>query len=562
MRDLLAECRDQDQALERAGLRVWVGAEPTFTDRSSQDPHWLWQAEGGDKETRAAAVLRALASRLAAEARLLRAEGRKFDGEEAPRFCLGAIYRPRRDVDGVAVVDEGALAGAPLPPPVPGLGERWLTVTPDPGVVEVNLAPAPDLVTFASHAVAVYAAAAEAGLSAERFRWNGQAGDSGGGGQITLGGPAPERSPFFLHPRLLPSLVRYLNHHPSLSYLFAPDCVGSASQGPRPDEGSRELFEELGVALDRLSFREAATPGQLWEALAPLLVDGSGNTHRAELNVEKLWNPGLGARGRMGVVEFRSLRMPAAPENLVSLGALFRALAARLATAPFEAPLRDWGPDLHDRASLPRHLESDLHEVLADLERHGFGLGARLRAALPAEAAEVARVDLGGAVLRVRRAPEFWPLVGDVASQERSTARLVDASSERLELLVASPGSAPGRISAQGVEVPLEPAGGPDHVGAVRYRAFAPRPGLHPGLGPHDPLVLEWDRRGEAVRVELHGWRPGGGTYPALPADGAEARARRAERVLVRPTPIRTPTRAPSSRLTLDLRRIPAALPT
>jgi uncharacterized protein (DUF2126 family) len=489
-------------------------------------------------------------------------EGRRFEGEKQARFCLGALYRPRGADGPPPALDDAGLEGPALPPPAPGPGERWLTVTPDPGVVEVNLPPAPDLATFAAHAEAAYAAAGEAGLSPERFRWNGHAGDSGGGGQVTLGGPAPEESPFFVHPHLLPSLIRYLNHHPSLSYLFAPECVGSAGQGPRPDEGARELFDELGVALDRLLLRGSTTPEELWASLAPLLVDGSGNTHRAELNVEKLWNPGGGGRGCMGVVELRALRMPAAPAQLIAVGALFRALAARLARHPFEEPLLDWGPELHDRASLPHHLEQDLREVLGDLDRQGFGLGHRLQEALPRAAPEVARVELAGATLLVRRAPEFWPLVGDVASQERSTARTVDSSSERVELLVRSPGTHPGRIAAQGVEVPLEPAGGAAHVGAVRYRAFAPRPGLHPGLGPHDPLVLEWERRGEAVRVELHGWKPGGGGYPGIPADAEEAARRRRERVAIRPVRFRNPRRAPSGRLTVDLRRLPAALPT
>jgi uncharacterized protein (DUF2126 family) len=254
--------------------------------------------------------------------------------------------------------------------------------------------------------------------------------------------------------------------------------------------------------------------------------------------------------------------MPATPQQLTAVGALFRALAARLARKAFEEPLLDWGPELHDRASLPHHLEQDLREVLEDLDRQGFGLGRRLQEALPRAAPELARVELAGATLLVRRAPEFWPLLGDVASQERSTARTVDASSERVETLVQSPGTPPGRLAAQGVEVPLEPAGGAAHVGAVRYRAFAPRPGLHPGLGPHDPLVLEWERRGEAVRVELHGWKPGGGAYQDLPVDAAEAAHRRQERVTVRPVRFRSPRRAPSGRLTVDLRRLPAALPT
>jgi uncharacterized protein (DUF2126 family) len=561
VKDLLAECRVQDEALRAAGLAIWLGAEPTFTDRASQDPHWLWKAEGGDKQERATVLLRALARRLGPGARLLRTEGRRYPGEEEARFCLGALYRPA-EAGAPGDVDESGLEGPPGPRPEASDGERWLTVCPDPAVVEVNLAPAPDLATFAAHVEAVYAAAAEAGLSPERFRWNGHAGDSGGGGQLTLGGPTPDRSPFFLHPRLLPSLVRYLNHHPALSYAFAPECVGSAGQGPRPDEGVRERFDELGVALDRLAQRGSVGAEELWASLAPLLVDASGNSHRAEVNVEKLWNPHIPGRGKMGVVELRSLGMPASPQRLLALGALFRAIAARLARAPYEEPLLDWGPELHDRASLPHWLGQDLRSVLDDLAAHGLGLGRHLEGALVSGPPELARVELAGATLVLRRAVDFWPLVGDVASQEESTARIVDSSSERIEVLVNSPGTVPGRVAAQGVELTLEAAGGPLHVGAVRYRAFAPSPGLHPGLGPHDPLVVEWERRGEAVRVELHGWKPGGGAYETLPADPAEAEGRRRERVVIRPVRFRNPLRAPSARLTLDLRRLPAALPT
>ena len=562
MREILAECRAQDEALARAGLAVWLGAEPTFTDRRSQDPHWLFRAEGGDKEERAESLLRAVVARLAASARLLRAEGRRFPGEDRARFCLGALYAPAAPGAVPRGLDDRGLAAGPVPIPAPPEGARWLTVTPDPGVLEVNLAPAPDLVTFARHAVAVYAAAEEAGLSAVRYRWNGQETDSGGGGQVTLGGPTAEASPFFRRPHLLPSLVRYLNHHPALSYAFAPDCVGSAGQGPRPDEGVRELFEELAVALDRLALGARPGPEELWSTLAPLLVDASGNSHRAEVNVEKLWNPHLEDRGKMGVVELRALRMPSSAERLVAVAALFRALAARLASEPYEDPLVDWGPELHDRLSLPFHLDQDLGEVLAELETHGWGLGPRIRAQLLARPPPTARVELGGAALEIRAALEFWPLVGDVASQERAASRTVDSSSERFELRIVSPGTPPGRLAAQGVEVPLEAAGGAGWTGAVRHRAFAPRPGLHPGLGPHDPLVVEWERRGEAVRVELHGWVPGGGSYPGLPASGAEAERRRRERVVVRPCRFRAPRRAPGGRLTLDLRRLPAALAT
>jgi uncharacterized protein (DUF2126 family) len=562
MRDLVAECRIQDEALRKAGLVIWLGAEPTFTDRSSQEAPWLSQVEGGDKEERAESLLVVLATRLATSARLLRAEGRHFPGEERARFCLGVLYRALEPGLPPWVIDRTGLIGPLLPVPRSDEDERWLTVTPDPGVVEVNLAPAPDLECFAVHAEAVYAAAAEVGLSPLRFRWNGNVTDSGGGGQLTLGGPSPEESPFFKHPKLLPSLVRYLNRHPALSYAFAPDCVGSASQGPRSDEGVRERFEELGVALDRLAQRTQLGPEELWASLAPLLVDASGNSHRAEVNVEKLWNPHLPGRGKMGVVELRALRMPSTAERLLAIGALFRAVAARLAVKGYEDPLRDWGPELHDRVALPFYLEQDLRFVLGDLREHGFGLAEAFEEELLQSPPGIARIEFAGATLFIRPALDFWPLVGDVASQERATARTVDSSSERVELRVVSPGTPPGRVAAQGVEVPLEPGGGATHVAAVRYRAFVPHPGIHPGLGPHDPLVIEWERRGEAVRVELHGWRPAGGGYDKLPGDATEAERRRRERTIIRPGRFHVAKLAPSRLITLDLRRLPTALPT
>jgi uncharacterized protein (DUF2126 family) len=547
---LHAEAAAHDAAVARCGVDLWIGAEPTFTDRRSQEPWWLWTAEGGDKEERARALLLALAPRLPGPVRLLRARGRQYPGEAAPRFCLGALHARQRvprpdtareearaaDLSG-AVAADGALTAAIVPPPSPGGDEAWLTVTPDPAVIEVNLAPAHDLATFAGWCEALYGAAGEVGLAPLRYRYNGDVTDSGGGGQLTLGGPTAEDSPFFRRPQLLPRLVRYLNRHPSLSYAFAPDCTGSAGQGPRADEGVRERFEELPVALELLSARgDRATPDELWSALAPLLVDSAGNSHRAELNVEKLWNPWHEERGRLGLVELRALRMPATPERLVAIAALFRAVAARLAVSRYEEPLVDWGAQLHERFGLPWFQRRDLEWVLDDLDAHGLGPGPTLRAELLRAPEPIATVELDGARLEIAPALAFWPLFGDVASQERSGARLVDASSARVQLSVRSPaGELPGHVSAAGWRVPLQAAGGDEgvRIGSVLYRTFAPRPGLHPALGPEDPLVVAWERNDRRVRVELHAWIPAGGAYDGLPADDAEARRRRRERVVV-----------------------------
>ena len=564
-----------DADIASAGIEVWVGAEPTFTRRDSQEPPWLFEAEGGDKEERAEALLRALAPRLAGGVRLCRAEGRHSPEEEAPRFAFGALWdRLARGRGEPAVVDAAGLGAQAVPPPSPGPDSAWLTVTPDPAVVEVNMAPASDLGEFHLFARSVWEAAEEAGLSPVRYRYDGQVSESGGGGQVTLGASLPSLSPFFARPWLLPGLLRLFNRHPSLSYLFAPECVGSASQGPRPDEGVRERFDELGVALDLLAARGAAvTPEELWASLAPLLVDGSGNSHRAEMNVEKLWSPFLGERGRMGVVEFRSLGMPERPEGMTARAALLRSLAARAAISPVTLPLVDWGSALHDRFGLPSILRDDLAEVLEDLERHGLGLGPALVEELVRPSppvASVVRVERGGAVLTLSRAREFWPLVGDVASQERRGSRLVDSSLARLEALVEAPaGEAPGRLAAGEWEVPLVPLGPGRFAAGVRYRSFVPNPGFHPGLPASDPLLLRWQVGETVLAIELHGWIPGGGVYDGLPADGEEAARRRDARVVVREeTPTASRSRSsfaspvpPEARgaFTVDVRRLAPA---
>jgi uncharacterized protein (DUF2126 family) len=534
--ELERELLEHDAAVARSGLELWLGTEPTFTDARSIEPRWLTEPEGGDKEARARTLLAALAPRLGGTARLFKVTGRHYDGEPRPRFCLGVLFERSGRPAPLLPDDLLGLEGAPRPAPAVGPGQAWLTVTPDPGVVEVNSAPAPDLATFARWSEAIYAAAGEAGLSPERFRFNGDATDSGGGGQLTLGGPSPERSPFFLRPQLLPRLVRYLNRHPALSYAFAPDCVGSASQGPRPDEGARERFEELPVALEWLTRRgDRTTPDELWGALAPLLVDLSGNAHRAEVNLEKLWNPFLPGRGRLGVVELRALRMPPSPAGLVAVAALFRALAARLAGAPYDEPLVDWGPRLHGQLGLPWYLRRDLEAVLADLAGHGLGLGPLLSAVLLAGPEPLAQLTLPDATLTLTPARSFWPLVGDVASQERAGARAVDPSAVRLQLVVSSPqGARTDAISTSGWRIPLAPLSGErEALGSVTWRTFVPHPGLHPGLPPSDPLVLEWAHARRGARIALHGWNPAGGAYDGLPADGAEARRRREARVVV-----------------------------
>lgn len=531
--DIFAALSAHDDLIARRSVDVWIGGEPTFTRPDSLDPAWACAAEGDDKLERALALANDLADTLPG-ASVSRVVGRTYLDEKQPRFAFGVRWRD----DGIGDASRVTVDAEPIEPPVDLADHHWLSVTPDPGVVEVNMAPAATSAAFLAQAHGVWEAARAAGLSPQRARFNGDLADSGGGGQLTLGGARPDASPFVRYPHLLPALIRYLNNHPSLSYWFASECVGSASQGPRPDEGVRERFDELGVTLvwlEQLADRGELAPEQLWHALGPLLVDGSGNSHRAEVNVEKLWNPHIGAHGprhgKMGVVELRAIRMPERPTMLAALAALLRSIVARLAVADYREPLVDWHEELHDRFALPSALSRDLRHVLGDLDEHKLGLPAQLRVELDAWRAPGITCRLGDATLTIRPALEFWPLVGDVASQEHATSRLVDASTQRWELSLD--GSGPDRIAIAGKWIALRTVGDGVRAIGVRRRIYQPSPGFHPGLPASDPLAIEWTWGGRSQRIELWAWRPSGGAYPGLPLDEADALTRRNERIVI-----------------------------
>jgi len=431
---------------------------------------------------------------------------------------------------------------AGYPPPLDATVE-WTTVTPDPAVIEINSAPSPDAADFLRRSHDIHAAAATEGLAPYRLYFNGTVADSGGAGQITLGGPSPAASPFLREPRLLPRLVRFLNRHPALSYLYAHDFVGSSGQSVRADERGLDALDELGLTLALLERAEQLSPELLWHSLAPFLCDASGNSHRAEMNIEKLWNPFLAGRGKQGLVEFRALRMQHTPARATALACLLRAVVALLAGEASASPLIDWGRELHQRFALPFYLEQDLHAVLQELAVAGLGLGEAIEAVLLRDEFRLwGQVALPGCSLEVRRALEFWPLLGDAASPEQGgSSRLVDASTARVELrLRPAAGDTAGweqwQIVAAGVALPLRwerDSRGELGVFGLRYRTFVPDWGLHPALPAQVPLRLRLRHPGHAADhlVTLHEWRPDGEGYAGLPTDLAAAAARRAERV-------------------------------
>ena len=339
----------------------------------------------------------------------------------------------------------------------------------------------------------------------------------------------------------------------------------------RADERDHEHFGELNLALRLLVKSSDPQPELIWRSLAPFLADISGNAHRAELNIEKLWNPYLPERGCLGLVEFRALRMAPSAQRLAALAVLLRSIAARLAAQPFEEGLINWGGELHDRFALPFFLRRDLHAVFADLDRAECGLPVPIRAELLDDEFRVlGRVRGPGIELTVRRALEFWPLVGDAASQERGTSRLMDSSTARIELCLRPDTHAPAQfagwqLAVHGIQLPLREETdetGTAKVFALRYRRFLPGSGLHPTLPAHGPIaLLLWHRqREEAYRITLHEWRPDQQAYDGLPNDLGAAQVRREARMVceaaARPGLLSSPPRWALTPWYLDLRQL------
>lgn len=297
----------------------------------------------------------------------------------------------------------------------------------------------------------------------------------GDGFILALGGESAARSPFVRYPHVVPALLRYLNNHPSLSYWFAGDHVGATSRGPRPDEGPRELWDELGVTLgwlEQLADHGELGPDKTLRALDPLLGQ------RAELRISRLAD---------GVVELPAIRMPERPGMLAALAALFRSIVARLVVAHYREPLIDFHDELHDRFALPSALQRDLRLVLGDLDEHGLGLSPLLRIELEAWRPEPLVCRINDARLELRPALEFWPL-----PTERD-------ATQRWELAIE--GAGPDRVVVAGRWAQLRDLG--DGTRALGIRRRVAEAGLHAGMPTVDPLVIDWEWEARAQRVQL-----------------------------------------------------------
>ena len=471
-------------------------------------------------------------------------------------FCalIAAIDRAR-EATGLAVELEGY-----TPPPSP---ERLrFAVTPDPGVLEVNLPPVASCREATALYHAMFDAGLAAGLTAERYLLDGRAAGSGGGNHITIGGPSPEQSPWLRRPDLLASLIAFTQHHPSLSYLFTGLFVGPTSQAPRVDEARHDALYELEIALPRLY--DAPPVWQIDALLRHLLVDVAGSTHRAEISIDKLFDPQT-PYGRQGLVELRAFEMPPHPRMLAAQAILVRALVASFAAAPYRHPLVRWGQELHDRFLLPYFLWHDFADVLEHLAAHGVALPPDgYRPFLELRCPLAGTLELGPARIEVRNAIEPWHVLGEEATRH-GTARYVDSSVERIELRAIGLDPERYQVAVNRAIVPLRPVAGRDvRVAGVRFRAWCPPHALHPHLGIHHPLRIDvvdtWGRRAVAGAA-YHVWHPEGRAFDAAPLTRVEADARRIQRFTREgPSPWPLETRAavpdPDQPYTLDLRRI------
>ncbi len=449
------------------------------------------------------------------------------------------------------------------PPRDPRL--QILQVTPDPGVIEVNVHPAKDWKSLVANTEELYQQARQSRLGTEKFMLDGKHTGTGGGNHVTLGAEQAADSPFLRRPDLLRSFITYWQRHPSLSYLFSGTFIGPTSQAPRVDEARDDNLYELEIAFDLLPKGESKQPWLVDRLLRNFLVDLTGNTHRAEFSIDKLYAP-EGPAGRKGLVEFRAFEMPPHAQMSLVQMVFIRALVARFWKTPYERPLIRWGTQLHDQFMLRDMVWNDLMDVVQDMRQAGYHMDGEWFAPFREfRFPLVGAIEARGMRMEVHSALEPWHVLGEEASSQ-GTSRYVDSSVERVQVAVSGLKGDRYAVTCNGRPLPLRPTREQGRqIAGVRFKAWQQHSSLHPTIDVHAPLVFDIVDTANQLSIagaQYHVAHPGGRNYDTFPLNANEAEARRVARFVhhggTQGKLVVKPERShPDQPYTLDLRTTP-----